>query len=46
VFITPHASSASREAVSLLRHDAAQNVVDALSGKLPRSIVNRKALGW
>ncbi len=46
VIITPHASSASREAVTLLRHDAAQNVVDALSGKLPRSIVNRKALGW
>jgi len=31
--------------VTQLRHDTAQNVVDALQGKLPRSIVNRKALG-
>ena len=46
VIINPHASSGSIEAASQLRHDTAQNVVDMLSGKLPRSIVNRKALGW
>lgn len=46
VIITPHTSSGSVEAVLQLRRDTAQNVVDALSGKLPRSIVNRNALGW
>jgi D-3-phosphoglycerate dehydrogenase len=46
VIITPHASSGSIEAVTQLRRDTAQNVVDMLSGKLPRSIVNREALGW
>jgi D-3-phosphoglycerate dehydrogenase len=46
VIINPHASSGSVEAAAQLRHDTAQNVVDMLSGKLPRSIVNRKALGW
>lgn len=46
VIINPHASSGSFEAVTQLRHDTAQNVVDMLSGKLPRSIVNRKELGW
>ena len=46
VIITPHTSSGSVEAVLQLRRDTAQNVVDMLSGKLPRSIVNRKALGW
>ncbi len=46
VIVAPHASSASTQAVAQLRHDAAQNVVDALSGRLPRSIVNKKALGW
>ncbi len=45
VIITPHTSSGSVEAVIQLRRDTAQNVVDMLSGKLPRSIVNRKALG-
>jgi D-3-phosphoglycerate dehydrogenase len=45
VIITPHASSWSVEATNQLRRDTAQNVVDALSGKHPRSIVNRKALG-
>jgi hypothetical protein len=29
-----------------LRTEVTKNVVDALSGRLPRSIVNRKALGW
>ena len=45
VIICPHASSWGVEALSQLRHDTAQNVVDALQGKLPRSIVNRKGLG-
>jgi len=45
VIITPHASSGSIEAGTQLRRQVAQNVVDALQGKLPRSIVNRKALG-
>ncbi len=44
VIVTPHASSVSTEANAQLRRDAAQNVVDALRGKLPRSIVNRRAL--
>jgi len=46
VIITPHASSGSIESIIQLRSDTAQNVVDMLSGKLPRSIVNRDALGW
>jgi D-3-phosphoglycerate dehydrogenase len=46
VIVNPHASSGSVEAASQLRHDTAQNVVDMLRGELPRSIVNRKALGW
>lgn len=46
VIVTPHASSWSIEATAQLRRDTAQNVADMLSGKLPRSIVNRKALGW
>jgi D-3-phosphoglycerate dehydrogenase len=46
VIITPHTSSGSVEAVLQLRRDTAQNVVDVLCGRLPRSIVNRNALGW
>jgi D-3-phosphoglycerate dehydrogenase len=46
VIVNPHASSGSVEAAAQLRHDTAQNVVEMLSGRLPRSIVNRKALGW
>ena len=46
VIINPHASSGSTQAAVELRNAVAQNVVDALSGKRPRSIVNRKALGW
>ena len=44
VIITPHASSGSIEAATQLRRDTAQNVVDMLSGREPRSIVNRKWL--
>jgi len=46
LIVTPHSSSASVQSVIQLRSDTAQNVVDMLSGRLPRSIVNRKALGW
>ena len=46
VIITPHSSSGSVESIIQLRSDTAQNVVDMLNGKRPRSIVNCKALGW
>jgi D-3-phosphoglycerate dehydrogenase len=45
VLITPHASSWSVEALAQLRRQTAQNVVDVLQGRLPRSVVNRAALG-
>jgi D-3-phosphoglycerate dehydrogenase len=45
VIITPHTSSWSRESLIQLRRGTAQNVVDALQERLPRSVVNRKALG-
>ncbi|MGL4651677.1 MAG: NAD(P)-dependent oxidoreductase, partial [Caldilineaceae bacterium] len=44
VIVAPHASSGSTQAVMQLRTDTAQNVVDTLQGKEPRSIVNRKWL--
>jgi D-3-phosphoglycerate dehydrogenase / 2-oxoglutarate reductase len=44
VIVTPHASSWSLEAGTQLRRDTAQNVVDALKGQMPRSVVNRAAL--
>jgi D-3-phosphoglycerate dehydrogenase / 2-oxoglutarate reductase len=45
VLVTPHTSSWSVESSAQLRRDAALNVVEALSGRLPRSIVNRSLLG-
>jgi D-3-phosphoglycerate dehydrogenase len=45
VIITPHTSSWSRESLIQLRRGTAQNVVDVLQDRLPRSVVNRKALG-
>jgi D-3-phosphoglycerate dehydrogenase / 2-oxoglutarate reductase len=45
VIITPHTSSWSRESLVQLRRGTAQNVVDALQDRLPRSVVNRRALG-
>jgi D-3-phosphoglycerate dehydrogenase len=45
VIITPHTSSWSRESSIQLRRDTAQNVVDVLQDRLPRSVVNREALG-
>ena len=41
VIITPHSSSWSVESALQLRRDAAENVVVALSGGTPRSVVNR-----
>lgn len=46
VIFTPHLSSWSADSFVHLRREAAQNVVVALQGKHPRSIVNRKYLGW
>lgn len=43
--ITPHTASWSVEAYAHLRRAAAQNVVDVLEGRLPHSVVNRRALG-
>jgi D-3-phosphoglycerate dehydrogenase / 2-oxoglutarate reductase len=45
VIITPHTSSWSRESLTQLRRGTVQNVVDVLQDRLPRSVVNRKALG-
>jgi D-3-phosphoglycerate dehydrogenase / 2-oxoglutarate reductase len=44
LLVTPHSSSWSVESSDQLRHDAAENIVEALSGRLPRSIVNRSLL--
>ncbi len=44
VLITPHTSSWSSEAIVQLRRETARNVVIALKGEEPRSVVNRKAL--
>jgi D-3-phosphoglycerate dehydrogenase / 2-oxoglutarate reductase len=44
VIITPHSSSWSVESSRQLRRDAARNVVVALSGEQPRSIVNQQQL--
>ena len=45
LIVTPHVASWTNEAAQQLRRDTAQNVVIALQGRLPRSIVNRKSLG-
>jgi D-3-phosphoglycerate dehydrogenase len=44
LLVTPHSSSWSAESSDQLRHDAAENIVEALSGRPPRSIVNRSLL--
>ncbi len=46
VIFTPHTSSWSAASIVQLRRQTAQNVVDALRGQTPYSIVNRKELGW
>lgn len=40
VLLTPHSASWSAESAEQLRRDAAQNVVDVLAGRTPRSVVN------
>jgi D-3-phosphoglycerate dehydrogenase len=45
VILTPHSSSWSLESVAQLRRDTAQHAIDALRGELPRTTVNRAALG-
>jgi D-3-phosphoglycerate dehydrogenase len=42
--VTPHTSSWSVESLAQLRHDTAQNVVDLLQGRWPRSVVNASAI--
>jgi D-3-phosphoglycerate dehydrogenase len=44
VLLTPHSSSWSVESAQQLRRGAAENVVLALTGRQPRSVVNRDAL--
>jgi D-3-phosphoglycerate dehydrogenase len=46
VLLSPHTSSWSKEAIVELRRGVARNVVDALQGRRPRSVVNRKELNW
>src|SRR5258706_15817667 len=46
VIFTPHTSSWSAASLEQLRRQTAQNVVDALRGETPYSVVNRKELGW
>jgi D-3-phosphoglycerate dehydrogenase len=45
VILTPHSASGSPEALLQLRRDTARNVADVLNGKVPRAVVNSKALG-
>ncbi len=44
VILSPHSSSTSTDSAILLRREVAQNVILALQGKQPRSVVNRKYL--
>jgi D-3-phosphoglycerate dehydrogenase / 2-oxoglutarate reductase len=44
VVLTPHTSSWSVESALQLRRDAARNVVQALTGGVLRSVVNRPLL--
>ncbi len=46
VIFSPHSASLSDESVQQLRRQAARNVVDALKGDRPRSVVNAAALGF
>ena len=45
VIFTPHTASWTSQAIQQLRQETARNVVLALKGQPPRSIVNRKELG-
>lgn len=44
VLVTPHTSSWSVESAIELRREAAQSIVDALQGREPSSVVNRRQL--
>ena len=44
VIVTPHIASWSIEAAVELRREVAQSVVDALGGREPASVVNRRQL--
>lgn len=46
VLFTPHTSSWSSAAIVELRRGVVRNVVDALQGRQPRFVVNRKELNW
>lgn len=46
VLLSPHTSSWSSSAILELRRGVVRNVVDALQGRRPRSVVNRKELNW
>ncbi len=45
VLLMPHTASTSDEATAQLRRETTRNVIVALKGGLPRSIVNRAGLG-
>ena len=45
VILTPHVSFYSVESISQLKRSTAKNVVDVLTGRWPRSVVNREVMG-
>jgi phosphoglycerate dehydrogenase-like enzyme len=45
VILTAHTASVSEEATDQLRRETARNVIVALQGAVPRSVVNAKGLG-
>jgi len=45
VILTPHVSFYSVESISQLKRSTAKNVVDVLTGRWPRSMVNREVMG-
>ncbi|GAB4555230.1 MAG: C-terminal binding protein [Anaerolineae bacterium] len=46
VLFTPHTSSWSVESSEQLRRSTVRHIIDVLKGNMPRSVVNRKELGW
>jgi len=45
VILTPHVSFYSVESISELKRSTAKNVVDVLTGRWPRAVVNREVMG-
>jgi D-3-phosphoglycerate dehydrogenase len=45
VILTPHVSFYSVESISELKRRTAKNVADVLTGRWPRSVVNREVVG-